>query len=141
MLREQLEVYPRLVVVALEEALRDQRDQIAVSDEIGCEQRDVRLLARRPIEATARRNVRLTTQDRREPELARGVVKLHRAVHHAVIRQRHGLRPFFRRLPAQAVDAARSVEKRILRMDVQMDELTHVNAFYGMPRTISSRVQ
>ncbi len=101
----------------------------------------MRLFASRAVEAPARREVRLAPEDRRQAELARRVVKLHRAVHHAVIRERHRRRSSFGRPPAKAVDPARSVEKRIFRVHVQMDELTHVNAFYGAPRTNSSRVQ
>ena len=47
MLRQQLEIDPRLVIVAFEEALRDQRDEVAIADEIGGQQRDVGLFARR----------------------------------------------------------------------------------------------
>ena len=85
----------------------------------------MRLFASRAIEAPARRDVGLAAEDRREPELARGVVELHRAVHHAVIGQRDRRRSFFGGAPAEAVDPAGPVEKRVLGVDVQMDELTH----------------
>ena len=66
-LRQQIHVDPRLVVVALEEALGDQRDEIAVADQVGRQQRDVRLVAHGAVEAAARRDVGFAPDDRRQP--------------------------------------------------------------------------
>ena len=121
-LREQIEVDPRLVVVPLEEALGDQRGQVLVADVAGGEQRDVGLVADRPVEAPARRDVRLAADDRREALLLRGIVELDRAEHHAVVGQRNPRRAFVRRLATECVDATRAVEQRVLGMHVQMDE-------------------
>ncbi len=101
MFGEQFEIDARLVIVALEKAFRDQRDEIAIADEVGSEQRDVRLVARRAIEASARRHVGFATENRRKPQLARRVVELHRAVHDAVIGQGNRGRADFSRAPAE----------------------------------------
>jgi len=45
-----------------------------------------------------------------EPVLARGVIKLHRAVHHAVIGQGYRGASVFGGAPAQMLDAARAVQ-------------------------------
>ena len=63
-LRQQLEIDARLVVVAFEEAFGDQRDEVPVSDQVGGEQRDVRLVAHGAVEAAARRDVGLAAEDR-----------------------------------------------------------------------------
>ena len=122
MLREQIEIDARLVVVAFEKALGDQRREIAVADEVGSQQRHVRFVAHGPVEASARRDVRLAADDRREPCIARCVVKLHRAVHDAVVGQGDAGRAVLGRAAAKAIDAARAVEERIFRVNVKMDE-------------------
>ena len=131
MLLEQLHVDARLVVVALEKAFGDQRDEVAVAFDVGREQRDVRLVAHGAVEAAARRDVGFAADDRHEPVLARGVVELHRAEHDAVVGQRDAGRAFLRGAAAQRIDATRAVEKRVLAMDVQMDERTQVGRVWG----------
>ena len=57
-LREQIEVDAGLVVVAFEKAFGNERRKITVTDEVGGQQGHVRFLADRPVEATARRDIR-----------------------------------------------------------------------------------
>ena len=124
-LRQELEIDARFVVVAFEEALGDEGHQVSVSHQVCCQQRHVGFVAHGTVEAPPGRDVRLAAQNGREPHLARRVVKLHRAVHHAVVRQRDGRRSGLRRPAAKLVDSAGAVEQRVFGVDVQMDELIH----------------
>ncbi len=82
----------------------------------------MRFLADRAIEASARREVRFATHDRRDLVIARGVVKFHGAVHHAMVGKGNAGRTVLGRTATEAVDPARSVEERIFRVNVKMDE-------------------
>ena len=144
--RQQIEVDPRLVVVALQKALGDERGEVLVADVARREQRDVGFVADRLLEPPARREVGLAADDRDEPLVLGRVVELDRAEHHAVVGQRDPGRTLVRRLLAQRVDAAGAVEQRVLAVDVQMNEGTqrkanlrrsqarNVNLIPGRPR-------
>ncbi len=128
MLGQQIEVDPRLVIVALQEALRDQRDEVAVADQVGGQQRHVRLVADGAVEPPARRDVGLAADDRHERVLAGGVVELHGAEHDAVVGQGDAGGAVLRGALAERVDATSSVQQRILAVNVQMDEFAHLLA-------------
>ncbi len=64
-LGEQLQIYARLVVVALQETFGDQRDQVAVADQVGGQQRHVPFVAHGAVETPAGCDVRLTAENRR----------------------------------------------------------------------------
>ena len=121
-LRQQIEIDPRLVVVAFQETLGNQRGQVSVADQIGRQQRDVRFLADRSIEPPPRGEVGLAADDRRHVDVARRVVELHGAVHDAVVGQRNAGGAVLGGSAAEPVDPASSVEERIFRVYVEMDE-------------------
>ncbi len=81
------------------------------------------------VEASARRDIGLAPDDRGEFEIARSVVKFHGAVHDAVVGQCNGGAAVFGGTPAEPVDAAGSVQKRVLTVDMKMNELTHRTVF------------
>ena len=110
-LGQQIHVDARLVVIPFEKALRDQRREVPIPDQISGEQRDVRFVTDAPIATAARSDVRLAADDGDELVLARGVVELHRAVHDAVIRQGDPRRSIFGRATTKRVDAASAVEQ------------------------------
>ena len=89
-LGQQIQVDARLVIVAFEKALGDQRGEVPVADQVGRQQRDVGLFADRAVEAAARGDVGLAADDRGQAGVPGGVVELHGAVHHAVVGQRDG---------------------------------------------------
>ncbi len=128
MLRQQIHVDPRLVVVALEETGRDQRREISIAGVARGEQGDVRFIAHGAVESAARGDVGLAPDDRDEPLRLRRVVELDRAEHHPVVRERDAGRSVGVRLLAQRVDAARAVQQRVLAVDMQMDERTQRKA-------------
>ena len=106
---QKIHVDARLVVVAFEKPLRDERHEIPIADDIGCQQRDVGFVAHRAVEAAARRDIRFTPDDRNERMLVGRVIELHRPEHHAVIRQRDAGRTAVGRAAAQILDAASSI--------------------------------
>ena len=140
-LREQVHVDARLVVIALEKALRDQRREVLIPFIVGCQQRDVRLVAHGAIEAAARRDIRLATDDRLESVLACAVVKFDRAEHHAVIGQRDAGHAFIGAAAAQRVDPAGTVEERVLAVNVEMNErrIRHGVGLFWEARGLSLR--
>ena len=77
------------------------------------------------------RDVRLAAEDRLDAGLARLAVELDRAGERAVVgeRDRGHLEP--RRLLHEGRDAARAVEDRVLRVDVQVDERRRRGATHG----------
>ena len=124
MLGQQIQVDARLVIVAFEEALGDERREVAIPDEVGGKQRNVRLFAHGPVEAPAGRDIRLAADDRGEFGVPGGVVELHRPVHNPVVGQRDGWGAILGGSLAKAVDPARPVQERVFRVHVKMDELT-----------------
>ena len=121
-LREQIQIDPRLVVIAFEKAFGDQRREVLVTHVAGGEQRDVRLVAHGAVEPSARCDVRLAADDGRQPDILGRIVELDRSEHDAVVRERDSRRALRLRLATEAVDAASAVEQRVLAVDVQMDE-------------------
>ena len=72
--------------------------------------------------APLRRDVDLAADDGLDPLRLAGPVKVHRAVHNSVVRDgAGGLAQFFYDF-RQVPDAARAVQKAVLRMDMQVDE-------------------
>jgi hypothetical protein len=110
-LLEQIEIDPGLVIVALQKALGDQGGQVAVADQVGGQQRDVRLLADGPVEPAPGRDIRLAADDGRQARLPGGVVKLHRPVHDAVVGEGHRGGAVLGRPAAEPVDPAGPIEQ------------------------------
>ena len=106
---QEIHVDARLVVITLEEPLRDQRDQIAIPDDIGRQQRDVGFIPHRAVEAAARCDVCFAADDRDERMLVGRIIELHRPKHHAVIRQGDPRCAAVGRAAAQILDAASSI--------------------------------
>ena len=125
MLMQQRPVDAGLEIKALGEGHADEITEVAVAglifaqeDQVGVGVVDAVLL----VMARARRDIDLAADDRLDASGLAGLVKGHRAVHHAVVG--HGQR----RLPqlfgafGQLLDAAGAVEQRILGMHMEMDE-------------------
>ena len=70
------------------------------------------------IQTAARRQIGLATENRGQTELPRGVVELHRPVHHAVVGQGDRRCPFLGGSTAKTIDPARPVQERVLGVDV-----------------------
>ncbi len=130
-LLEQFHIDARLVVVALEKAFRDERNEVPVTLDVAGQKRDVRFFAHAAVVAASRRDVGFATDDRHERMLARGVVELHRSEHDAVVGQGYPRRTLFRGPLAKRIDATRSVQKRVFAMNVEMNERTQVARVWG----------
>ncbi len=134
-LLEQLPVDARLVVVALEEAERREPDQVRVARVVRREQREVRvpLLLRSALVG----DVHLAAHDRLHALLPRLAEELDRAGERAVIGECDGRHVELGSPLGERRNAARSVENRILGVDVEMDEgrlghgVDHLNAAPG----------
>ena len=122
---QQRPVDARLEIKALSEGHADEITEVAVAglvfaqeDQVGVGVVDAVLL----VMARARRDIDLAADDRLDAGGLAGLVKGHRAVHHAVVG--HGQRrlPQLFGAPGQLLDAAGAVEQRILGMHMEMDE-------------------
>ena len=76
----------------------------------------------RPILDRTRRHVGLATDDRLHPRILRRLVKFNRTEKISVIGYRHRWHPEFRDLFHQLRHSNRTVEERVLRMQVEMNE-------------------
>ena len=125
---QQVLVDPRLVVEALGEPRRDELDQV-VEALVGLGQQHqvvVRLARRaRALVPAARRDVHLAAQNRLDAALLRLVVERDRREHVPVLGDRERGHLQLLRAVEQLLDAARAVEQRELRVEVQVDELGH----------------
>ena len=95
-LREQLAIDARLVVVALEVRGADQLDEVAIAGVVACEQDQVVGVAIRPsftIVARARRHVHLAAEDRVDLRRTRAGVEIDSSVEHAVVGDGDGRLP------------------------------------------------
>ena len=132
-LREQVLVDARLVVEAFRVAGRDQLDQVVEAFVgLGQQHQVVGRLARRPAlgAAIARRDVDLAAEDRLDALLPRVVVEGDRREHVAVLGDGERGHAQLLRLVEQLLDAAGAIEQRELRVEVEMDEVTH----WALPR-------
>ena len=117
---EELPVDTRLVVVPLEVAERGELDEVRVPLVRLREEREVRVPLR--LRAAIVGDVDLAADDRLDTRLARLAVELDRAGERAVVGERDGRHLEPRGLLHETRDAARPVEDRVLRVDVEMDE-------------------
>ena len=117
---EQLPVDAGLVVVALEVAGRGELDQVRVAGVVLGEQRQVRVAL--PLRPAVLGDVELAADQRLDADLARLAHELDRARERAVVGQRHRRHLELGRARRERGDAARSVEDRVLGVDVQVDE-------------------
>ena len=130
MLAQELEVDARLVVEALEVALRHQGHQVAVAGRVHREQQQVVdrveaalvLRALLLLEAGAARDVGLAAEDRLHARGARLLVELRRAEQVAVVGHADRALPQLLHLREERRELDRAVEQRVLRVQVQMDE-------------------
>jgi hypothetical protein len=126
-LREDFLVDARLVVEAIEMRRRNQLNEVFVAHLVLRQQNQmiggVAGVGGFLVEARARRDVGLATDDRLKPLLLRGLVELDGAVHVAMIGHRHR-RHFARvRLVDHVRNAARPVEQAVLRVQMQMNKI------------------
>ena len=119
-LREELPVDARPVVVALEVAERAELDQVGVAGRRLGQQRQVRRALRLHVPVVG--DVHLAADDRLHALLVGGLVEVDRAGQRAVIRERHRRHLEPGRLVDERRDPARPVEDRVLGVDVQVDE-------------------
>ena len=104
---------------------RHQPDEIAIAGLVARQQGEMigRVALRiRPILDRTRRHVGLDTDDRLDPGLRRRLIKFNRAVQVAVIGNRDRRHPHFGRLFHQLLHPHRAVEKRILGVEMEMNE-------------------
>ena len=126
MLGEQLLVDARLVVVAVQVGLGDQRHQVAVAGLVLGQQDhvvgvgvDFRFL----VAMGARCNVGLDADDRLDARRAAGLVELDRPVHRPVVGDAQAGHAQVRGPSGQRPDPAQAVEKAEFRVDVEVDEV------------------
>ena len=94
-LGENLFVNARLVIVALKVCIGGQLDQVAIARFVLREQHQVVINIAGTggglfLQAAAGRDIYFAADDRFDPLFARGLIKIDRAIHHAVVRQRQG---------------------------------------------------
>src|SRR5215472_10486104 len=70
-------------------------------------------------------DVELTTHYGLDPSFARGIHELHGAVDVAMVGHGDGLLAYRGDAPDEAVDAAGTIQQRIIRMEMKMDEIGH----------------
>ena len=117
---EELPVDARLVVVALEVAQARELDQVRVALVVGREQGQVRIALLLQLAVVG--DVDLAADDRLDPRALGVLEELNRPGHRAVVGERDG-RHFELRGPLHEVgNAAGSVQDRVLRVDVEVDE-------------------
>ncbi len=119
-LREQLPVDARLVVVALEVTGRGELDQVGVAGVVLGQQRQVRIAL--PLRAPVVRDVDLAAEQRLDSLLPRLAVELDRAGQRAVIGERDRRHRELGRASREPRDPAGAVEDRELGVDVQVNE-------------------
>ena len=122
---QQLEVDARLAPPEpLQEAGGAQLDEVAKAGVARREQGDVVALNPRPRghgRAPIVDEVRLEAEDRLDAGLAARLVVLDRAVHHPMVGEPKGRHLELRRPSRKVADLARSVEQRVLAVDVKVD--------------------
>ncbi len=124
-LGEQLEIHAWLVVEAFEICLRRELHEVAISDLILCEQRQVISLvlpAGQSVETRTRCYVRLDTEDRFDADGRRGLVEVDDAVEHAMVGDRDRWLAICGGGPHHVLDPRRTVEHRELGVNMEMGE-------------------
>ena len=125
-LRQMFAVNPRLVIHPFQLAQGNELHQVLVALLVFRQQREMERgvpgRGRFLFEERARRHVNLAPDDRLDPRLFRGLVELHRAIHHAVIGDRHRRHVELLRLFHQVGNAHRAVEGGVFRVKVEMDK-------------------
>ncbi len=117
---EQLPIDARAVVVALQVAERGELDQIAIALVRGGQHGQVGVALF--LHAAVVADVQLRADHRLDALLAGLAIELDRPGQRAVVGERHGGHLQFGRPRRQGRDPARSVQDRVLGMDVQMNE-------------------
>ena len=117
---EQLPVDARLVVVALEVAERAELHEVRIARVVGGQEREMRVPL--GLDAAVVDDVHLAAEDRLDALRVRRLVEVDRARHRAVVGERDGGHLEARRLLRERRDPAGSVEDRVFRVDVQVDE-------------------
>jgi hypothetical protein len=128
-LRERLEVGPRLVIEALEVGVGDELEEVLVAGEVLGEQAEVEdgfalvVGAALLLEARSFDEVELAADERLDALGLGGVVELDRAVEIAVIGEGDGGHAELDRAVHQPVDPAAAVEQAVVGVDVEVDEV------------------
>ncbi len=125
MLGEELEIHPRLVVVALEVGLGGELEEIAIPDLALRQQVHVIALVgatEGPVEPGAVGDVGLDPDDRLDPDLPRRLDEVDHAVEDAVIGDCDGGLAIGCRRSDHVPDSGRAVEHRIFGVDVKVGE-------------------
>lgn len=125
-LREELLINPRLVVKSVEVRRGDEAHEVLVTVQIRCEQREVEggFLLRDGgfLRVRIGRDIDLAADDGPDLRLLARQVKIHRAIHRAVVGDRERGHPHFLRLFHGGVHAHHAVERGIFGVAVEMDE-------------------
>ena len=125
-LREQVEVDARLIVVALEVAERDELDEVVVPLEVLGQERQVRPVAptRRLFRPAVFDEVDLAANDRLDTGFLGSPIEIHRPGHRAVVGHRDRRHLELYRAIDKVLDAAGTIENRVLGVTVQVDKLS-----------------
>ena len=123
---EQRLVDPRLVIHPVEVRRGDELQKVVVSHEVLGQQREMErrlALARRLfLQVRSWRHVYLAPHQRLDPGFLRLLVKLDRTVHHAVVGHSHRGHLVLLRLVHDVFHPRRPVQRRVLRVEMQVDE-------------------
>ena len=127
MLPEEVHVHPGSDVEALQVGHADHVAEVAVALLVPAEEDQVAALGVQPVDLVrapppGRGHIDLTADDGLDPLPLAGPVEVHRAVHHAVVRDGHGALPQLPHPLGQTVDAAEAVQEAVLGVDVEMDK-------------------
>ena len=115
--------------MALQVRRSDQFDEIAIAGFVLGQEQEVSidiLAAARAflVEAAAGRDINLASDDRFDPQVAGGLIKIDRAVKNAMIGDRQGGNLQLMRLLHQPVEAAGAIEQRILGVQMEMNKIS-----------------
>ena len=127
-LRQDFLVDARFVVITLQVGRGVEFDQVSVAGLVLGQQDQVvvNILAaarRLLVQAACRRHIDLAADDRFDALIARGLIKIDRAVEHTMVGDRQGGKLQVARLVHQRVETAGAIEQRILGVQMEMDKI------------------
>ena len=127
-LLQKLHIDSRLGIKALAKALRNQRDQILISDLVFTKKNQVVVLSLGTcgsLQAGARCHVNLTADDGTDPFFFTGAIECHGAVHDAMVGEGYGGVTALCRSFGNVGDATGTVQQTVFTMQMKMNEIRH----------------
>ena len=112
-------IHPRLIVKAFYRGDGTEAHEVFIPFVIFGKQDEMRIFpSGLPFFQKILGDIHLAAQDRLNPFLFAGGIKIHNAIHHAMVCQRQGLLPEFPGAPGQFCNARRAIQKAVFAMDM-----------------------